>query len=86
MECSITLVGARSLAAALSSNHTIRVLWLQDNPVTVEGAELINAAVRNTNCYYVGINSEHKKKKAAALNLELNPVVGCNSHSLLITK
>ena len=70
VECGITLVGTRSLAAALSSNHTIRVLWLQDNPVTVEGAQLINAAVQNTNCHYVGINSEYKKKEFSALTLE----------------
>ena len=63
VECGITFAGAKSLAAALSSNHTIRVLWLQDNPVTVKGAELINAAARDTNCHYVGINSEYKKKE-----------------------
>ena len=63
VECGITFAGAKSLATTLSSNHTIRVLWLQDNPVTVEGAELINAAARDTNCHYVGINSEYKKKE-----------------------
>ena len=28
-ECSITLTGAKSLTKALSSNHTIRELWLR---------------------------------------------------------
>ena len=28
-ECGITLTGAKSLAEALSSNHTIRELWLR---------------------------------------------------------
>ena len=49
--CGITLTGARSVAVALSSNHTIRVLWLWDNPITVEGALLIvKSAVDNTVC------------------------------------
>ena len=39
--CGITLTGARSVAAALSSNHTIRELRLWGNPITVEGALLI---------------------------------------------
>ena len=60
-ECGITLTGARSLAAALSSNHTIRVLWLRGNPITVEGALLIvKSAVDNTVCQRVGIDDEYK--------------------------
>lgn len=66
MECSITLAGTKSLAVGLSSNHTIKVLWLQDNPISVEGALLINSAVVNTNCRYVGINNEYKSDKAIA--------------------
>lgn len=62
-KCGITLVGIRSLASVLSSNQTIRVLWLQDNPITVEGAQLIEVAIRNTKCYYVGIDIEYKKKE-----------------------
>ena len=62
IECGIALDGTRSLASALSSNCTIKTLWLQDNPITVEGTDLINDAVRNTNCCYVGINSEYKRK------------------------
>ena len=49
--CNITLHGATMLAAALSSNHTIRALELQGNPITVEGALLIvKSAVDNIVC------------------------------------
>ena len=61
--CGITLTGARSLATALYSNNTVRELWLEDNPITVEGALLIvNSAVHNTAavCQYVGIDDEYK--------------------------
>ena len=57
--CGITLTGARSLATALYSSNTIRVLRLEDNPITVEGALLIvNSAVHNTN--NVGIDDIYK--------------------------
>ena len=60
-ECGITLTGARSLAAALSSNHTITELWLRNNPITVEGALLIvKSAVDNTVCQYVLIDDEYE--------------------------
>ena len=59
--CGITLTGARSLAAALSSNHTITQLWLNDNPITVEGALLIvKSAVDNTVCQRVEIDDEYE--------------------------
>ena len=59
-ECGITLTGAQSLAQALSSNHTIRVLWLWGNPITVEGALLIvKSAVDNTVCQHVSIDDEY---------------------------
>jgi len=55
--CGITLTGARSLTAALSSNHTIRGLWLYSNPIAVEGAELIvKSAVHNTVCRHLYID------------------------------
>ena len=66
-QCGITLTGATSLAAALSSNHTIRVLWLEVNPITVEGALLIvKSAVDNTvyQCVWIDyeyVNDEIKK-------------------------
>ena len=60
-ECGITLTGARSLAEGLSSNHTIRILWLRNNPITVEGALLIvKSAVDNTVCQHVLIDDEYK--------------------------
>ena len=60
-ECGITLTGATSLAEALSSNHTIRELWLSGNPITLEGALLIvKSAVDNTVCQDVGIDNIHK--------------------------
>ena len=59
--CGITLTGARSVAAALSSNHTIRELWLWHNPITVEGSLLIvKSAVDNTVCQRVRIDDEYK--------------------------
>jgi len=61
VKCGITLTGARSLAAALSSNHTIRVLNLWLNSITVEGALLIvKSAVHNTVCQEVYIDYEYK--------------------------
>ena len=63
-QCGITLTGARSLATALSSHPTIRQLWLWDNPITVEGAQLIvEAAVHNTVCLYVGIDDKYRNDK-----------------------
>ena len=60
-QCGITLTGARSLAAALSSNHTITALSLRNNPITVEGALLIvKSAVDNTVCQLVVINNEYE--------------------------
>ena len=61
-KCNITLIGARSLAAALSSNYTIRELWLWGNAITVEGALLIvKSAVDNTVCQDVMIDSGYCK-------------------------
>ena len=60
-KCGITLTGARSLATALYSSNTIRVLWLNRNPITVEGALLIvNSAVHNTVCQLVVIDDEYE--------------------------
>ena len=60
-KCGITLTGARSLATALYSSNTVRVLRLWDNPITVEGALLIvNSAVHNTVCHWVLIDDEYK--------------------------
>ena len=60
-QCGITLTGATSLAEALSSNHTIGVLLLWGNPITVEGALLIvKSAVDNTVCQHVGIDNKYE--------------------------
>ena len=60
-QCGITLTGTISLAAALSSNHTIKEIWMWDNPITVEGALLIvKSAVDNTVCQRVGIDDEYE--------------------------
>ena len=56
----LRLTGARSLAEASSSNHTIRELLLYKNPITVDGALLImKSAVDNTVCQQVRIDYEH---------------------------
>ena len=58
--CDISVVGVRSLAEAISSNQSIRTLWLWSNPITVDGARLImKAAVDNAVCEDVGIDSEY---------------------------
>ena len=56
--CSISVVGVRSLAEAISSNQNIRTLRLMLNPITVDGARLImKAAVDNAVCEGVGIDT-----------------------------
>ena len=58
--CGISVVGVRSLAEAISSNQNIRELWLENNPITVDGARLImKAAVDNAVCEYVLIDSDY---------------------------
>ena len=59
--CGITFTGVRSLAATLAINHSIRILWLSDNQITVDGARLImKSAVDNGVCEYVLIDDEYK--------------------------
>ena len=59
--CGITFTGVRSLAAALATNHNIRILELYGNPITVDGARLImKSAVDNGVCVYVAIDNEYK--------------------------
>ena len=72
VECYITLIGATSLAAALSSNHTIRVLLLRNNAITVEGALLIvKSAVDNTVCQRVGIDDEYWKNDEVSMMMKI---------------
>ena len=70
-KCNITVAGAKSLAAALTINHTIKSLRLADkflllprtknNNITVDGAIVVlEAAVANGVCQEVGIDVEYK--------------------------
>ena len=71
-ECGITLTGARSLAAALSSNHTITELGLWNNPITVEGALLIvKSAVDNIVCQRVWIDDEYENDEGVKKMMEV---------------
>lgn len=73
-ECGITFTGAKSLAEALSVYHSIRELWLMNNPITVEGARLImHSAVHNTVCQKILIdddceNDDEVKKMMALID------------------
>ena len=50
-QCGITLTGARSVATLLLVNESLKILYLQDNPLTTEGAHLIlQSAVNNKVC------------------------------------
>ena len=59
--CGITFTGVRPLGAALTTNQSIRKLWLWNNPITVDGARLImKSAVDNGVCEYVLIDCKYK--------------------------
>ena len=72
--CGIGLVGITSLAAALSSNQSIKELQLHWNPISLDGARLImKSAVDNGVCESVSISNEYKddeevKRMIAILN------------------
>jgi len=52
--CGITIMGAKELTTALSTNQTIERLDLWDNPITVKGARLmLQSAIDNGVCEYV---------------------------------
>jgi len=54
--CGITFTGARSLAAGLLVNNSVRMLDVSGNPITVEGARLIlQSAMDNGVCEQVNI-------------------------------
>jgi len=60
-ECGITDTGARLLAAALTINQNIELLYVEFNPITVEGAHVIlQSAVSNESCQDIRINDEYK--------------------------
>ena len=61
VRCGIGLVGAMSLAAALIDNKSIKLLVLQGNPLTVEGAHcLFQSAVNNEVCQVIMVDNEYK--------------------------
>ena len=60
-ECEITVKGAKLLAEGLINNHTIKLLDVQFNNITVDGAiAILEAAVANGVCQKVIINDEYK--------------------------
>ena len=61
VRCGITFTGVTSLAAGLSTNQSIKWLWLRDNPITVDGARLImKSAVDNGVCECVVIDNKYE--------------------------
>jgi len=68
--CGITVIGARSLAAGLLVNNSVRILDVSCNPITVEGARLIlQSAVDNGVCQKVWIDTydDHEVKKMKSI-------------------
>ena len=60
MWCGITFTGVTSLAAALTTNQSIKKLCLIDNPITVDVARLImKSAVDNGVCEDVSIDYKY---------------------------
>ena len=58
--CKITVTGAKSLAGGLAKN-TIKLMDVEDNDITVNGAiAILEAAVSNNVCEEVVINDEYK--------------------------
>ena len=59
-DCNITVTGAKSLAAALKINHTLKSLLVFSNDITVDGAiAILEAAVANEVCQEVIIDDEY---------------------------
>ena len=59
--CNITVTGAKSLAAALKVNYTLKLLAVLSNNITVDGAiAILEAAVANAVCQEVEIDDEYK--------------------------
>ena len=59
--CSITITGAKALAAGLLSNHIIRILNVESNDITVEGSvAILEAAIMNKICEEVWINYKYE--------------------------
>ena len=59
--CSITVTGAKSLAAGLAKNQSMTLLDVEGNNITVDGAiAILEAAVANGVCQQVDIDDEYK--------------------------
>ena len=59
--CNITVIGVNKLADSLTYNHTIQLLKLEDNDITVNGAIItLEAAVANGVCQKVNVKDEYK--------------------------
>ena len=59
--CNITVTGAKKLADSLTYSQTIKVLKLEDNDITINGAIVVlEAAVTNDICQKVDIKDEYK--------------------------
>jgi len=59
--CTITVTGAKSLAAGLAKNQTMKLLNVEGNDITVDGAiAILEAAVANGVCQQVIINNKYK--------------------------
>ena len=59
--CSITVTGAKSLAAGLAKNQTMKLLDVYDNNITVDGTiDILEAAVANGVCQQVIIDYQYR--------------------------
>jgi len=81
--CDITFAGARSLAAGLLVNNSVRILYVHDNAITVEGAHLIlQSAVNNETCQQVvtdyNFHNELKKMMTILERRREKEVGGCS--------
>jgi len=90
--CHISLAGARSLAAGLLVNNSVKRLLVMDNLITVEGAYLIlESAVNNEICEEVWIDGEYRndeevKKMSIILeHRKIQEVRGCMVVSYNVT-
>ena len=59
--CKITIKGAKALAASLKENHKLKVIYLEQNDITVDGAiAILEAAIANDVCREVWIDDKYK--------------------------
>ena len=60
-DCNITVTGAKALAECLVNNHNIKLLDVEGNDITVNGAiSILQAAVANKVCEEVMIDYKYK--------------------------